>query len=111
VPIDGAMDFNATSTNITELLVVVLVVVSAILLMRKRYESNSPLLSYVAVIGFTNAVEGRTLDPFLLYGGLALALLIRFEFMGTGFAKVIGYMAAGSLGAIIFVMMSQVLYS
>jgi hypothetical protein len=103
------MDFNGTSTNITELLVVALVIVAVILLIRKRYDSNLPLLSYVAVITFTNAVEGRSLNPFLLYGGLGLALILRFEFMGSGFAKLIGYLATGTLCVITWVMMSDVL--
>jgi hypothetical protein len=105
------MEFNATSTNITELLVVVLVIFSVILLMRKRYDSNLPLLSYIAVIAFTNAVEGRSLNPFLLYGGLGLALVLRFEFMGTGFAKAVAYLATGSLCVITWIMMSDVLSS
>jgi hypothetical protein len=103
-------DFNPTSTNITELLVVALIVVSVILLLRKRYDSNLPLLSYVAIIGFTNIVD-RTLNPFLLYGGLGLALILRFEFMGTGFAKVVAYLATGSLCVITWVMLSHVLSS
>ena len=101
------MDFNATSVNITELLVVALVVVSIIFLIRKRYDSNVPLLTYVAVIGFTTATD-RGINPYLLYGSLATALLLRFEFMGPGFAKFIGYLATGTLCAIIWVMVSDV---
>ena len=104
------MEFNPTSTNITELLVVVLVIVSVILLMRKRYDSNLPLLSYIAVIAFTNVVD-RTLNPFLLYGGLGLALVLRFEFMGTGFMKAVAYLATASLCVITWIMMSDVLSS
>lgn len=105
------MEFNATATNITELLVVVLVIVSVVLLMRKRYDSNLPLLSYIAVIAFTNAVEGRALNPFLLYAGLGLALVLRFEFMGTGFAKMVAFLATGLMCVITWIMMSDVLFS
>lgn len=101
------MDFSANSTNITELLVVALVIVSVTMLMRKRYDSNLPLLSYVAIIAFTSATD-RGLNPYLLYGGLGLALVVRFEFMGTGFAKMIAYLATGSLCVIIWVMVSDV---
>ncbi len=105
------MEFNATSANVSELLVVALVIVSVILLMRKRYDSNLPLLSYIAVIAFTNAVEGRELNPLLLYGGLGFALVLRFEFMGHGFAKLVAYLAVGSMCLITWVMMSDVLTS
>ena len=101
------MEFNATSLNITELLVVALVVVAIILLMRQRYDSNVPLLSYVAVIGFTTLAD-RGINPYLLYGSLALALLVRFEFMGPGFAKFVAYLATGTLCAIIWLMVSDV---
>ena len=105
------MDFNGTSTNITELLVVALVVTSVILLMRKRYDSNLPLLSYFVVIAFTNIVEGRSLNPFLLYSGLGLALILRFEFMGGGFMKFVAYMTTGAMCVITWIMVSDVLYS
>jgi hypothetical protein len=105
------MEFNASSTNITEILVVALAVLGAIFLMRKRYDSNLPLLAYAGVIVFTNAAEGRSLNPFLLYTGLGLALTVRFEFMGAGFAKFVGYLASASLCVITWVMMSDVMSS
>jgi len=101
------MDFNATSVNITELLVVALIVISVVLLVRKRYDSNVPLLTYVAVIGFTSATD-RGLNPYLLYGSLGMALLLRFEFMGPAFAKFISYLATGTLCVIIWLMVSDV---
>lgn len=109
MPINGAMEFNATSTNMTEVLVVAIAVLGIIFLARKRYDSNLPLLAYFAVIVFTNAAEGRSLNPFLLYTGLGLALTVRFEFMGAGFAKFVGYLATITLCAISWVMMSDVL--
>ena len=104
------MDFNATSTNITELLVMSLAVVAAVLLMRKRYDSNLPLLFYFFAILFTNLAE-REINPYLLYSGLALALVVRFEFMGSGFAKFVAFCATLSLCLIIWAMMSDVLAS
>jgi hypothetical protein len=102
------MDFNATSTNMTELLVMTLVLVAAIMMMKKRYDSNLPLLSYVAIFAFNSATDRPGLSPFLLYGGLGLALIVRFEFMGSGFAKFISYMAIGSMCVIIWLMVGDV---
>ena len=67
-----------------------------------------PLLAYVAIIAFSNATD-RTLNPYLLYCGLMLTLVVRFEFMGTGFAKAIALMATGSLCVIIWMMIHDVL--
>ena len=101
------MDFSATSTNITELLVVALAVVAVVFLLRKRYDSNIPLLFYFFLVIFTNTSE-RSLHPALLYGGLALALLLRFEFMGTGFSKFIAFLANTAICIIIYSMVTDV---
>ncbi len=101
------MEFNATSLNITELLVVALAIVAVIFLFRKRYDSNLPLLFYFFLILFSN-LSDRPVHPFLLYGGLAMALVLRFEFMGAGFAKFIAFLTTGALCVIIYSMMMEV---
>jgi hypothetical protein len=101
------MEFNATSTNMTEVLVACLAVVAVILLLRKRYDSNMPLLFYFVVILFSN-MSDRVLNPYLLYTGLVLAMLLRFEFMGGGIAKVVATFSTVSLCAIVCIMMSDV---
>ena len=101
------MDFNATSLNITELLVAALAIVAVIFLFRKRYDSNLPLLFYTFLIMFTS-MSDRSVHPFLLYGGLASALVLRFEFMGSGFSKFIAFLATGTLVVIIYSMMVDV---
>lgn len=104
------MDFNATSLNITELLVVALAVVAAIMVMRKRYDSNVPLLFYFVLIMFTN-MSDREINPYVLYAGLILAMLLRFEFMGGGFAKFIGFMTTSSLVVIMYLMVAEVFFA
>jgi len=102
------MEFNATSLNVTEVLVIALAVAAAVFVIRKRYDSNLPLLFYFVLIVFNNMSE-RGVNPYLLYTGLILALLLRFEFMGGGFAKLVAFLATASLGVIIWVMMAEVL--
>jgi hypothetical protein len=101
------MEFNATPTNLTEVLVACLAVVAVVLLLRKRYDSNMPLLFYFTVIIFCNSTD-RELNPYLLYTGLILALLLRFEFMGGSFAKIVATFSTVSLFVIIWTMMSDV---
>jgi hypothetical protein len=101
------MDFNPTSTNLTEFLVACLAVVAAVVLLRKRYDSNLPLLFYFVVILFSN-MSDRELNPYLLYTGLVLAMLLRFEFMGGSFAKVVASFSTVALCAMIWMMMSDV---
>ena len=102
------MDFNPTSTNMTEVLVMSLAVVAAVLLMRKRYDSNVPLLFYFFLILFMN-LSDRSLNLYLMYGGLTLAMILRFEFMGAAFAKVVAIFTTASLCLIIWFMIQDVL--
>jgi len=96
-----------SATNLTALLVACLAVLTVIFLLRKRYDSNLPLLFYFIAITFTSAVD-RPLNPFVLYSGLVLALLLRFEFMGKGFTKFIAFFATSALAVIIWEMVSDV---
>jgi hypothetical protein len=101
------MDFDPTPLNMTTLLVVSLAVMAMVYLSRKRYESNLPLLFYSATVLLTS-LSDRSVNPYLLYSGLAFALLLRFEFMGKGFAKFIGFLAASSMGLIVWVFLMEV---
>ena len=101
------MDFQGTPVNMTELLVAALAIVAALMLMRKKYDSNLPLLFYLVAMVFTNLTD-REVNPYLLYSGLAFALLLRFEFMNQGFLKVVGFLATCSMGLIIYVMFAEV---
>src|ERR1041384_92299 len=102
------MDFNATPKNMTEVLVLCIAVVSIIMLLRKRYDSNLPLLFYFLAVIFPNAAD-RQVHPAILYTGLAFCLLLRFEFMGGGFSKVVAFLANAGLVVMIWVMMTDVL--
>jgi hypothetical protein len=101
------MDFQGTPLNMTELLVTALAFVATFMLVRKKYDSNLPLMFYFVALVFTNLTD-RELHPILLYGGLAFALLLRFEFMNQGFARIVGFFATCTLGVTIYVMLHEV---
>jgi hypothetical protein len=100
------MDFQGTPLNMTTLIVIALAIVAVLPLIRKRYDSNLPLLFYLVAVMFTN-LSDRDLNPFLLYSGLALALLLRFEFLNQGFSKVIAFFATTSMCLIIYVFLVE----
>jgi hypothetical protein len=102
------MAFDPTPSNMTELLVVALAAVAAIMLLRKKYDSNLPLLFYFAAVVVTNAFD-RPVNPYLMYTSLAFALLLRFEFMGTGIAKVVAFLATIGICLVGWAMMQDVL--
>lgn len=101
------MDFEGTPLNMTTLLVVSLAFIALFFILRKRYDSNLPLLFYFVAVMFTNLTE-REVNPYLLYTGLIFALLLRFEFLNTGFSKLIAFLAGGSISLIIWVFLVQV---
>jgi hypothetical protein len=94
------MSFDATPLNITTLLVCALAFAALTFLLKGRYDSNLPLLFYVATVALTTTTD-RTLNTYLLYSGIVFALLLRFEFMGKGFTKFIGIMNSSAIGLIL----------
>jgi len=88
--------------------VVCVAVVAMFMLLRKRYDSNLPLLFYFMAVVFTNAVD-RQVNPAILYGGLAFCLILRFEFMGSGISKLVAFLANAGLVMMIYLMMSDIM--
>jgi len=101
------VDFDANSENITELLVALLAVVAMVLLVKKKYDSNLPLLFYFVALIFTNMTD-RSVNPYLLVVGLAFALLLRFEFLNPGFTKIMAGLTTLSLGVIVYVFLVEI---
>jgi hypothetical protein len=100
------MHFHATPTNMVAVLVSSLAFVGVFRLMGKQYDSNVPLLFYLFAVPFTTLFE-RPIHPGILYGGLGFVLLLRFEFMGPGFAKFIAFLANAGLCAMIWILLSE----
>ena len=86
------MFFRATPTNVTALLVITLALFAVVMLMKKRYDSNLPLLFYFVALIFGNFFD-RPVNPNLMYPGLAMVLLLRFEFLGAGMTKFVAFCA------------------
>jgi hypothetical protein len=101
------VELDANSENISALLVVVLALVAMFLLVKKRYDSNLPLMFYFVALVFTNMSE-KSVNPYLLFIGLGFALLLRFEFMNAGFSKVVAFLATASMGLIVYVFLVEV---
>ena len=77
------------------------------ILMRKKYDSNLPLLFYFVALIFTNMTD-RAVNPYLMMAGLGLALLLRFEFMNPSFTKLIAGLTTAALGVIVYVFLVEV---
>jgi len=76
------VELDANAENVTGLLVVALALVTIAFLLKKKYDSNLPLLFYFVALMFTN-MSSLAVNPYLMITGLALAMVLRFEFMGA----------------------------
>ncbi len=101
------MFFRATSLNVSTLLLVVLALIVIIVLSKRKYDSNLPLIFYVTVVIFIGTSD-RSLNGFLLYSGAAFALLLRFEFMNAFFTKLVAALELLALTSIIWSFMIDV---
>jgi mannose/fructose/N-acetylgalactosamine-specific phosphotransferase system component IID len=102
-----SVDLDANSDNITTLLVAALAVVAMVFLLRKKYDSNLPLMFYFIALIFTN-MSDRSVNPYLMVVGLAFALLLRFEFMNPVFTKLVAGLATAAMGIIVYVFLVEV---
>jgi len=56
--------------------------------MRSRVDSNLPVLFYIVMAAYVNTY-GSGIPALPVYIGLVLTLMLRFEFMNTGFSRLI----------------------
>jgi hypothetical protein len=73
---------GAASFNVTTALLVVGALFIVYLRLRNWFDTNVPLIYYGLMVVYTNALDGL-LKPWVIYFGVALALLLRFEFMNV----------------------------
>ncbi len=83
--------FDPTPINFTTMLVLALGVWAMTAVSKARSDLNLPLIFYAVLLIF-NRVFDRGMDVRLMLLGVALASLVRFEFLNSGFTKWISYL-------------------
>lgn len=94
------MEFLATPLNFSIGLLCAFGVIVIFFLTRKKPDSNLPLIFYIAVMGFVLLIE-VPLNPYLVYGGLMIALILRFEFLNEFLLKLFTYVAMLAIALLI----------
>ena len=79
---------GGASFNVTTALLVAGALLVVYMRLRDWFDTNVPLFFYSIMIVYTNALDGL-LSPWVFYSGLALALLLRFEFMNLACTRAI----------------------
>jgi hypothetical protein len=65
------------------------------------FDSNLPIVFYLFFFTFMQSIDGVV--PFwLIIAGFGLALMLRFEFMNTGFTRVVKFLEMGALGTMLY---------
>ena len=91
----------SSAASVTAVLIIAFGVFVMYTQWKNWFDSNLPLIFYVVFFGFMQSVEGVV--PFwLICVGFGLTLILRFEFMNTGFTRVIKYLELGALGAMLY---------
>jgi hypothetical protein len=98
---------NSTPLDMTTLLVAALAITAVFFLLRKKYDSNLPLFFYFVAVVFSNVTD-RDVNPYILYAGVVFALLLRFEFMNQGFARVVAFFTTGTMCLIIYIYFAEI---
>jgi hypothetical protein len=83
------MSFHATNFTVSILLLMALTLFIAGVRVRKPVENNWVFLYWVLVAVVTISHPDDTFDFRVIAVGVAAGLLLRFEFMGPGFTKLI----------------------
>jgi len=65
------------------------------------FDSNLAIVFYVIFFAFVQSFDGVV--PFwLICAGFGMALVLRFEFMNTGFTRAVKYLELCALGAMLY---------
>lgn len=99
----------STASSVTAVLIIAFGVVAMYTQWRNWFDSNLPLIFYVAFFAFMHSIDG-TVPFWLICTGFALALALRFEFMNTAVTRIIKYLELGALGAIIYMSTMMVVH-
>ena len=95
------MYLNSSPDGITALIVLACTCIVIFIRTRNWLDSNFPIVYYLGLVGYTAALDDR-FPPFLVYVGLALGGLIRFEFMSPNFTRIVKFCEFGVLAAILY---------
>jgi hypothetical protein len=77
--------------------------------LKNWFDSNLPIIFYIVLIGYMQSTEGAV--PFwLIATGLALGLILRFEFMNNWFTRVVKFLELGALGGMLYLSTEMLLH-
>lgn len=101
------MSFQPTPLNVSNLLLIAFGALVIFMLAKEKHDTNLSLIFFGAMIAFVSFTN-REIHPWLLYGGAALALVVRFEFMNKSFTKFFAVLLQLTIAAVIYVCLVEI---
>lgn len=103
------MEFAANPFNFSTTLLIAFACWVLYIRAKAPPDTNIPLIYYGVMIYYTIMYEPQVrVPPMIIYASLVLALVLRFEFMNSAFAKFIGVLEFCGIGAIIYYCLSTI---
>ncbi len=91
----------SNAASVTAILIIAFGVFVMYTQWKNWFDSNLPIIFYVAFFGFMQSVDGVV--PFwLICTGFGLAMILRFEFMNTGLTRVVKFLELGAMAAMLY---------
>ena len=66
------------------------------------FDSNLPIIFYVGFFSFMQSVDAGVVPFWLIIAGFGMTLILRFEFMNTGFTRLVKFLELGALGTMLY---------
>ncbi len=101
------MYFHPTPLNVSTLLLVAFGVVVLMMLAKGKHDTNLSLIFFGAMTAFVT-MTARELNMYLLYSGIALGLVVRFEFMNHKVTKFFSFLLSFSVAATMYACLIEV---
>jgi hypothetical protein len=93
--------YLSNTASVTAVLIIAFGVLVMYTQWKNWFDSNLSIIFYVAFFSFMKSVDG-VVPSWLMIAGFGLAMVLRFEFMNTGFTRVIKYLELCALGAMLY---------
>lgn len=91
----------SNASSVTAVLIIAFGVFVMYTQWKNWFDNNFSVIFYVVFFSFMKSVDG-VVPSWLIVGGFGLALVLRFEFMNTGFTKFVKYLELGALGTMLY---------
>lgn len=92
----------SNASSVTAVLIIAFGVFVMYTFWKNWFDSNLAVIFYVVFFVFMKGIDAGVVPNWLVLAGFGLAMILRFEFMNTGFTRVVKYLELGALGAMLY---------